>query len=170
MMWYWWNVSYWRSEAAQYRHGVLVHTTATVCECIWRMWLPGCCTHCHWDRWGGSSLCYCFLSMCVHVGASLSSNGKLISVLFTLTSLRIRSPFYRRGRWHLHRKWVFIWKTKWQAEKERARCLLRVVFLPCLGNAWCNQTLCSQLSCEWNAVIFSKQNSSSASIFICTDR
>ena len=161
-MWYCWNVSHSSGRTARYKKGVFVHTTATkqLCEFIWRKWLQPLSVYTlslGQIRWQERELmCYCFLSMCVHVSAPLSVNGKLISARLTLASLRICFPFFFAGVGDIYMQNYCLSQRENGRETGRERdgvLSALTCYAAVFRNSWCNQTLCSELSCEWSTVI-----------------
>lgn len=74
------------------------------------------------------------------------------------------SPLFCRGWWHLHRKWLLIWKADLHRERERQRCcLIWLVKLECFESFAAIKLFGSEM-CNH----FSEQNST-ACLFIYID-
>lgn len=114
---------------------------------------PSWCIHCHWDGSGGSCMSSCVIVFSAFVCACQRVIICKWKILYQFGSPSRHSgfcfPFFRQGWWHLHTKWLLIWKRGWQRDGQKMTCYAGVFW-----NSWCNQTLCSELSCEWNTVTF----------------
>lgn len=148
------------TRAALYKTGIFVHSQEQICEFILRKLLLAPLEYTlslgqiRW--WLYELMCYCFLIASVWRMSvrHYQSMETLLPFRFPLASPWFCFPFFSSGGWwHLHKKLRLISTRGERRATERFPSDL-TCFADLFSN--CNQTLCSEMSCDLNTVFFSR--------------